>query len=404
MRRRESGRRPGPRLPRPSRLLLVTGLLAGAVVGCSRPAKPVSLPPERRLGTDALLVPTTTVPCSNAAVIETWSVARRAEQLVAVPVLQADIESVLPSVRLGVGGVLLVGNSNGPDLSSRLAQLNAQALGGIGPLVMVDEEGGTVQRLANLVGSVPAPRTMAATLTVDQVRALAASTARKMVANGVTMDLAPDVDLALAQGPSPAHSDGRRSFSADPAVTTRYGLAFAQGMVDGGVVAVIKHFPGEGHDSANTDFGAALTPPLAALEGADLAPFQAAITAGMPAIMVGNATVPGLSTGPASLSAAVLTGLLRQRLGFQGLVLTDSLSAGAISVEGFDVGAAAAKAIAAGADMVVVGSGNPNTVAKTIVDRIAADTGSGALATARLNNAAAKVLKVKRVDLCRITP
>jgi beta-N-acetylhexosaminidase len=268
---------------------------------------------------------------------------------------------------------------------------------------MADEEGGYVQRLANLIGSVPAPRTMAATLTVDQVRALAASMARKMVANGVTMDLAPDMDLALANGTSPAHSDGRRSFSADPAVTTRYGLAFAQGMMDGGVVAVIKHFPGEGHDSANTDFAAALTPPLASL-AADLAPFEAAISAGMPAIMVGNATVPGLSTGPASLSPAVITGLLRQRLGFQGLILTDSLTAGAISVEGLDVGAAAAKAIAAGADMVVVGSGNPNTVAQTIVDRIVADTGSGALTTARLNDAAAKVLKAKRVTLCQITP
>ncbi len=392
---------------------LATSLLAALLGGCaprqpaaSQPAasQPAASQPTASQPTSAATAGTSTASCSNATMLATWSVARRAEQVVAVPVLQGNFASALPVVRLGVGGLLLVGVSGRADLSSRLAQVKAEALGGIAPLVMSDEEGGAVQRVADLVGSMPSAQAMAATLTTDQVRTLAANTARRLVANGVTMDLAPDVDLAPGLGAVVSHSDSRRSFSADPALTTSYGVAFARGMVDGGVIPVLKHFPGEGHANASTDFGAADTPPLSSLEGSDLVPFEAAIKAGLPAIMVGNATVPGLSDGPASLSAEAVTGLLRQRLGFHGLVLSDSLTAGAISVTRLDLGQAAVAAIKAGVDMVIVGSGNPNTLATTIVERLVADAGRGALPLDRLTAAAANVLKAKAVNLCRPSP
>ncbi len=317
-----------------------------------------------------------------------------------MPTLQRNVEAALPSVRDGVGGVLLLGSARAPDLAGRLAKLKAEALGGIAPLVMSDEEGGGVQRVAYLVGSMPWARTMAATLTSEQVRVLAERTARKMVANGITMNLAPNLDLASGPGPDARHIDGPRSFSTDPQIATNYGLAFAQGTRDGGVVPVMKHFPGEGQATANTDYAAALTPTLPSMEQFDLAPFQAAVGAGAPAIMVGNATVPGLSAGPASLSYPVITGLLRRRLGFHGLILTDSLSAGAITVAGLDVGQAAVQAIAAGADMVIVASGDPNTVAEAIVKAVEAGVDTGLLPTGRLNDAVANVLNAKRINLC----
>src|SRR5262249_28158003 len=135
------------------------------------------------------------------------------------------------------------------------------------------------------------------------------------------------VDVDGGAGPSATNPDGSRSFSADPAVAAQYGVAFLQGLRAGGVLPVVKHFPGLGGSSGNTDVGPAQTLPLAALRTAGLPPFEAAIRAGAPAVMIANATVPGLTNLPASLSSNAIDGLLRHDLGFGGLVLTDSLSA-----------------------------------------------------------------------------
>jgi beta-N-acetylhexosaminidase len=164
-------------------------------------------------------------------------------------------------------------------------------------------------------------------------------------------------------------------------------LAFAQGLEAGGVLPVVKHFPGEGSATANTDDAPANTPPLATLEGADLLPFEAAIRAGLPAVMVGNASVPGLSSTPASLSPAVIDGLLRQRLGFQGLVLTDSLSA-------------AVQAIEAGADMVLFTADDPNATTQSVVAAIVAAVTAGGLSVPQLDSAVSHVLMAKGVSLC----
>jgi beta-N-acetylhexosaminidase len=254
--------------------------------------------------------------------------------------------------------------------------------------------------MANLVGSLPWPRTMASTLSVAQVQALAETTARAMVANGVTMDLAPVLDLAAGPGPDATHTDGPRSFSVDPSVASAYGIAFADGLQAGGVIPVFKHFPGEGGASANTDDQPAATPPLAQLEQADLLPFENAIKAGLPAIMVGNATVPGITSMPASLSSSVIQGLLHGQLGFNGLVITDSLSAGAISDIGIGIAQAAVDAVAAGADMILFNSDNPVTDSQSIVQQIVAAVAAGTITQARLNQAVDEVVSTKHASLC----
>jgi beta-N-acetylhexosaminidase len=278
--------------------------------------------------------------------------------------------------------------------------MDDQAPYGIEPLVMTDEEGGGVQRVANLVGSLPWPATMSATMTTTQIRQLADQTASAMRENGVTVDLAPVLDLASGPGPDATHTDGPRSFGPDSTTTTQDGLAFAQGLEAGGVLPVVKHFPGEGSATANTDDAPANTPPLATLEGADLLPFEAAIRAGLPAVMVGNASVPGLSSTPASLSPAVIDGLLRQRLGFQGLVLTDSLSADAITAEGLSVPDAAVQAIEAGADMVLFTADDPNATTQSVVAAIVAAVTAGGLSVPQLDSAVSHVLMAKGVSLC----
>ena len=339
--------------------------------------------------------------CDPAAVLSTWSTAQRAAQLVVAPAQENDVLAARPMVEAGVGGLLLFGSAAPADLPRQLAALHRHALGGLPPLVMTDEEGGEIQRMANLVGNLPWPRTMAATMTPGQVRALAAQVGRRMRAAGITMDLAPVLDLSDSPGPNATYPDGPRSFSVHPAVATGYGLAFAHGLQDGGVIPVVKHFPGLGQASANTDFGRATDPPLGTLKAGALLPFEAAIKHGLPAVMVGEVSVPGLTHGlPATLSSAAITGLLRGQLGFHGLVLTDSLSGAAIQQAGYDIPQAAVRAIEAGADMVTFDTSNPPATTNEVISHLVSAVHAGQLPVTRLDSAVQHVLQVKGRPVC----
>ena len=333
-------------------------------------------------------------------------------QLIVAPVDRADPAAIAVALRAHVGGLLLLGALPGAQpLTAALAPTRPG--GATAPMVMADEEGGGVQRLVPAVVSIPWPQEMARTMTTDQVRSLAARVGQQMRRLGVGVDLAPVADLDSGPQLSSSDPDGPRSFSADPAVASRYVAAFARGLQDGGVLAVVKHFPGLGGATGNTDYGPAVTPAWSGPDGPAVVAFRAAVSAGARAVMVANATVPGLTTGPATLSPAVMTGLLRRELGFRGLIVTDSLSAGAITAAGYGVPGAAETAVAAGADMVLFGSTltpadeaalAPGPLQASISAIEAALTGavaSGRLPVSRLDAAVADVLAAKGVDACR---
>ncbi|HEY7812437.1 MAG TPA: glycoside hydrolase family 3 N-terminal domain-containing protein, partial [Nakamurella sp.] len=337
-------------------------MIAG-LIACSAPA-PRSPPATRTVPTTPVTAsttstaaesPSTTTPvCTEAAAVARWPLARRAAQLVVVPALDGQLRQLGSPISAGVGGVLLLGSSTPTDLAAQVGAANRLAPTPL--MVMADEEGGGVQRLAELVESLPWARQMAATWTPAQVQAAAVRTARQMQAVGVTVDLAPVLDVDGGDGPNASNPDGLRSFSADPTTVVRYGTAFADGLLQGGVTPVVKHFPGLGGATANTDYGPADTRRLAELRATGLVPFRAAVAAGAPAVMISNAAVPGLTTLPASISPAAVQTLLRDELGFHGLVLTDSLSAGSVSAAGYGIVRAAVAAVEAGADMVLFGS------------------------------------------------
>jgi beta-N-acetylhexosaminidase len=351
--------------------------------------------------------------CSDAEVVGHWSLARRAALLVVVPVFDYDMQVVRNETAVGVGGVIFLGDGSTPsDLASRLQANRSPQDPAPAPLVMTDEEGGGIQRLAGQVSSFPYAREIAATRTPAQTQALATSVGQQMRRLGVTVDLAPVLDVDGGTGPNRIDADGSRSFSDVPATASTYGVAFMRGLRAGGVLAVVKHFPGLGGTYGNTDVGPASTPPIATLRVRGLVPFAAAIAAGAPAVMTSNAKVPGVTTLPASLSSAVIGGLLEQQLGFRGLVVTDSLSAGAISAAGFDVPHASAAAVEAGADLILFGStldaeqtalltpGNVSRTTASIVDTIVAAVGSGALSPARLDDADEHVIAAMGAHLC----
>jgi len=376
---------------------------------------PAPIPPATSSPTVAPTAsPSTTASrCSNLSVIDRWPVSRRAAQLVVAPVLNFNLTSVKVASAAGVGGILFLGAGPPPsDLSDELRSSFAPGPPGSSPLVMADQEGGGVERLGDAVPSMPWPRVMTETMTPQEVQSLATRVGRSMLQLGVDVNLAPVLDVDAGPGPSAADADGLRSFSADPSTAALYGVSFMHGMQAAGVVPVVKHFPGLGGSSGNTDYGPATTPPLSTLQTAGLIPFRAAIAQGAPAVMVANASVPGLTGLPASLSPSAIDGLLRQDLGFQGLVLTDSLSAGAISQSGYSVPQAAVAAVSAGADMILFGStispaqtallspANVATTVNLIVAALVTATAKGTIPVARLNAAVSHVLAIKHVDLC----
>ena len=351
--------------------------------------------------------------CTPASSVARWPLAMRAAQVLAVPVRDFDVVGATRAVAAGAGGVLFLGNAPPPrDLGARLRALDTHAPG-LRPLVMADEEGGGVQRLGGLVEAIPWARSMAQTMTTEDTRALAQAAGRQMLAAGVTTDLAPVLDVDARPGPSSSDADGARSFSGNASIVASFGTAFMSGLRAAGVLPVLKHFPGLGGARRNTDVGPGATRPLAVLRTRDLIPFRTAIAAGAPAVMTSNASVPGLTSLPSSLSPAVIDGLLRHELGFHGLVITDSLSAGAVTAVTPSLSDATVRSLAAGADLILFGStltpaddvalDASRTLAtyRSVVSAVVAATRTGRLPVSRLDAAVLHVLAAKRDNPCR---
>jgi beta-N-acetylhexosaminidase len=315
---------------------------------CAAPSAAVpSLSPHLEAGTARAAV------CLSPAEIGRLATRRLARLVIVDPVDEGDVGALSAEVESGIGGIILLGSDATPALANELHQLLALAPAGRVPFVMVDEEGGAVQRLESVVGSVPSARTMGQTMTASAIGALAKGLGARLRSLGVTMDLAPVLDLDGAPGPNSIDADGTRSFSPSGPIATADGLAFLRGLLSSGVVPVLKHFPGLGGATGNTDLGPAATKQYVGVGTSGVQPFSKAIRAGAPAVMVANASVPGLTPRPASLSRSVITGVLRNKLGFTGLVLTDSLSVPSITAAGYTLPEAVVAALRAGADEVL---------------------------------------------------
>ncbi len=278
-------------------------------------------------------------------------------------------EQAAEAVRAGVGGVFIGGDAVGvltaPVFRDALAAVSPP------PLVAIDEEGGTVQRLgrAGIIPPTPSARTMGDTMTIEEIRAQGAATGAELRALGVTMDFAPVADVGRADGPM-----GSRTFSAEPTVVAEAATAFAEGLAEAGVIPTLKHFPGHGRASGDTHTEAVRTPSRTALDAVDLVPFIEGIRrVPTAAVMVGHLVVPDVSDGqPASLSREVVAGLLRGELGFDGLIVTDDLGAMRAITDQWTPAEAGVRAAGAGIDMALVPAGDTEAVVGGIVEAVVA--------------------------------
>ncbi|WP_307433155.1 glycoside hydrolase family 3 protein [Pseudarthrobacter defluvii] len=249
-------------------------------------------------------------------------------------------------------------------------------------IVAVDQEGGAVSRVGAPLTEWPEPMSYGAAGNPDLTRKAGKGLAGELAALGFNLDFAPDTDVTV--GPRDP-TIGARSMSADPAAAATHGVAFSQGMLDAGVFPTVKHFPGHGSVTADSHLSMPVQPAsIDELRARDWKPFQAAVAAGLPIVMTGHIAVPALEPGvPSSLSAPSYAAL--RGLGFKGVAVTDALNMGAVDKQ-YPAGAAAVKALAAGADLLLM----PSDVAQahaSIVQALA----SGTLPAARLNEAAQRV-------------
>ncbi len=293
----------------------------------------------------------------------------------------------------GLGGVCYFG-SNTADGPASIAALSA-SIRAANPsaVIAVDEEGGDVSRLHTLE---PSPVLGAAALGGAADLRLTEAVGRwigaELAAVGVTLDLAPVADVN-SNPDNPVI--GTRSFGAGTYEVAAHVAAWTRGLQSTGVAACAKHFPGHG-DTA-TDSHLALpridvsTPTLTTRE---LVPFAAAVDAGTAAVMTSHIVVPAIDADlPATLSPVVL-GLLRDRLGFDGVIVSDALDMAGAS-DGRGIPEASVLALAAGCDLLCIGPDKPASLVEEIRDAIVRAVAGGRLSPVRLADAARRVLAMR---------
>ncbi len=304
---------------------------------------------------------------------------------------RAPSAALLARVRAGeVGGVILFARNIGttPELSRLVAQLQAAATEGDNPplLIAVDQEGGAVKRLPSGPPDL-SPTAMGREGSAAVAESQGRATGVYLKQRGINVDLAPVLD-------TPGFGStflGSRAFSTNPRLNAKLGAAFVAGLQHEGVAATAKHFPGLGTSRVSTDREPVqLETPEPALEQR-LRPFERAVGAGVKLVMVSNAGYAAFDpTGvPAVLSRPIVTGLLRQRLAFRGVVISDAMEApGPAGRRGAPVAAKAA-----GVDMLLYVSERSSSAAYAELVAAAKD---GTLRPGLLRSSVARIAALKR--------
>ncbi|MEU4086770.1 glycoside hydrolase family 3 protein [Streptomyces aureus] len=290
----------------------------------------------------------------------------------------------------GLASVGLFGrNIASPEqLAALTAQLRAER---DDVLVAIDEEGGDVTRLEVRTGSsFPGNHALGAVDDVALTEEVARELGRRLAACGVNLNWAPSADV----NSNPANPViGVRSFGADTDLVARHTAAYVTGLQAAGVAACTKHFPGHGDTAVDSHHALPrIDADLSVLQARELVPFRAAIAAGSRAVMSAHILVPALDPErPATLSRRILTGLLREELGYEGLIVTDGMEMQAIAAT-YGIERGSVLAIAAGADAICVGGGlaDDDTV-RRLRDALVSAVRSGELSEERLADAANRV-------------
>jgi beta-N-acetylhexosaminidase len=295
-----------------------------------------------------------------------------------------------------IGGVILFKrNIHSPEqiktLNIALQQLNAQT-NPLPLMISIDQEGGVVARIETGITYLPGAMALAAAQDLQGVHDIYAVVGRELRALGIHINFAPVVDVNNnAKNPV----IGVRSFGENAEEVSMLMQQAMQGLKDGNIVSVVKHFPGHGDTTVDSHIGLPrISHDKERLKAVELKPFVQAIKAGVPALMSAHVVVPALDSTevPCTLSYPVLTELLREKLGFKGVVFTDCLEMKAIAkdpgvVEG------AIRAFEAGADVVLISHTQADQIA--FIEAMLKHVASGRISEARIDASVQRILALK---------
>jgi beta-N-acetylhexosaminidase len=257
--------------------------------------------------------------------------------------------------------------------------------------ISVDEEGGRVSRMPEPLLKLPSNKAIGERNDSSYSYRIGGVLAYELKAFGFNFDFAPVMDIYS----NPKNTViGDRAFGTDAEIVTRLGIRTMKGLQDGGVIPVVKHFPGHGDTEVDSHIGLPVVEyDLKRLESFEFVPFKAAVNNGADAVMVAHILMKKIDPiNPASFSKAVITGILREQMKFGGVVLTDDMTMGAV-LNHFQIGEAAVRSIRAGADILLVCHGTANQ--QKVIEAVKAAVKSGSITQQRLDASVARILRLK---------
>lgn len=328
-----------------------------------------------------------------------------------VTVLPAAVESTIEKYDFG-GIIVFSENCRGTEQTARLVYNMQSAAGrseqGVPMLIGIDQEGGSIVRLKTgtyTCGNMA----LGAINSSEETKKSASIIGSELYSLGINTDFAPDMDV----NSNPANPViGLRSFSSSPVITARMGRTFIEGMHSENVATAIKHFPGHGDTDTDSHTGLPLVnKSYAELQQNELIPFEEGVAAGTDMVMTAHIVYPRIESGtyvskstgerinlPATLSEKIITGILREDMGFDGVVTTDALNMGAIA-DNFTAEDAACMAINAGVDLLlmpfsVTGTGSISSM-ESYIDMLVSAVNNGKIDGDRIDESVGRILSMK---------
>ena len=385
---------------RPVAMIVVAGLGLGLLAGCTRSAATgVFHDPTGTSGSPTPSGPSgspSPTPDCAATTVAGMSLDEQVGQLILIGVPVDDATSAIDVVRAyHVGGVFLAGRSkiSADDLHAALRKVQ-DAAGAVPLQIAIDQEGGQVQTLTG-PGFPKFPTAVRqGQWSQSTLRSQTADWAGRLAGAGITMDLAPVADTVPpgTQGQNPPIGQLDREYGTDPDQVAEDIATVVDAAQSAGVLTTLKHFPGLGRVRTNTDFGHGATDDQATTDDPYLKPFASGIAAGTGAVMISLASYPRLDDHSiAAFSKPIVTGLLRDQLGFQGVIVSDDLGA-AVAVSSVPMGQRAVRFVEAGGDMALsVRTSDAKVMSEALIAEAKASSSFAATVTA----AATKVLAGK---------
>ena len=329
--------------------------------------------------------------------VDAMTLDERIGQLVMAPLPAGSDPSTLRDLIVDqhVGSVLIIGNWNSgtTGVSAATSELQSYAPSNNRLLMTTDQEGGSVQHLSGNGFDTMPSATDQGTMDTAQLRQSAATWGAQLKSAGINVDLAPVVGTVTVDRSSNAPIGAlNRDFGLDAAGNAKHAKAFIEGMSDSGVGSAVKHYPGLGSVTGNTDFTASgILDTTTTLDGPEINAFNSTLEASPSMVMMSLATYQAIDpNNPAVFSSTLVTGYLRGKIGFQGVVTSDSLSATALSgVQPSDLGV---RLVEAGGDLACIGA---SSYVQPVLDGLNTKAAGDATFARKVQQSAIRVMTLK---------